>query len=66
MRFECHGDIFVDFTAEYPWLLFWQCIYLHFPLDTVGLHIDCILYLNMRQESQSQSEALKHTKKLAS
>ena len=27
--------------------------------SVVGLHIDCILYLNLRQESQSQSEVLK-------
>ena len=33
-----------------------------FPLGTISLCIDCILYLNLRQESQSQSELLRmHT-----
>ena len=61
MSLEGQVDIFVDLTPEYPWLLFCQSKYLHFMLDTVSLHIDCILYLNLRQESQSQSEVLKHT-----
>ena len=59
MSLECQVDIFVDFIPEYIWLLFCQCKYLRFPLDTGQFCIDCILYLNLRQESQSQSDALK-------
>ena len=60
---ECHIDIFINFTPEYPWLLFWQCKYLHFLLDTISLSIDCVFCINLRPISQSQSELLRmHSK----